>query len=111
MRGATRSSLFTLLGIAGEDDLDAPDLVTPTAQTSRPEKPKGQGNSRLNGQRPHPAKPGALNAARLRAHMPKAFPAHELLCQPFKRQRSPLKVCSERSQEARASDSGIYLCS
>jgi hypothetical protein len=47
---ARRYALFTLFGIAGEDDLDAPDLMTPTAPTSEPEKPRGQGNGRLNGQ-------------------------------------------------------------
>ena len=31
---ARRYALFTLVGIAGEDDLDAPDLTTPTNQTS-----------------------------------------------------------------------------
>ena len=30
---ARRYALFTLVGIAGEDDLDAPDLLTPAAQT------------------------------------------------------------------------------
>ena len=29
---ARRYALFTLVGIAGEDDLDAPDLMTPRAQ-------------------------------------------------------------------------------
>jgi ERF superfamily len=47
---ARRYALFTLVGIAGEDDLDAPDLVTPTAPTSGLERPEGQGNGRLNGQ-------------------------------------------------------------
>jgi ERF superfamily len=46
---ARRYALFTLVGIAGEDDLDAPDLVTPTAPTSGLEKTKGRGNGRLNG--------------------------------------------------------------
>ncbi len=45
---ARRYALFTLVGIAGEDDLDAPDLLTPTAQSSGLEKPKGT-NARLNG--------------------------------------------------------------
>ena len=44
---ARRYALFTLVGIAGEDDVDAPDLVTSTQQTSGPEKPKGNGS--LNG--------------------------------------------------------------
>jgi hypothetical protein len=48
---ARRYALFTLVGIAGEDDLDAPDLVTPSAPTSEPEKPRAHGNSgALNGQ-------------------------------------------------------------
>ena len=46
---ARRYALFTLVGIAGEDDLDAPDLTTPTNKTSGPEKPSGTGNGRLNG--------------------------------------------------------------
>jgi hypothetical protein len=46
---ARRYGLFTLVGIAGEDDLDAPDLSTPTSQASGPEKPKKDGNDRLNG--------------------------------------------------------------
>src|SRR5208283_2532003 len=51
---ARRYALFTLVGIAGEDDLDAPDLSTPTSQTSGPEKPKGDGNNRLNGGQRNP---------------------------------------------------------
>jgi hypothetical protein len=46
---ARRYGLFTLAGIAGEDDLDAPDLQTPTVPTSGLEEPKGPGNGRLNG--------------------------------------------------------------
>jgi ERF superfamily len=37
---ARRYALFTLVGIAGEDDLDAPDLLSPTSQTSSPDKSK-----------------------------------------------------------------------
>jgi hypothetical protein len=33
LRYARRFALFTLVGVAGEDDLDAPDLTTPTRQT------------------------------------------------------------------------------
>jgi ERF superfamily len=36
---ARRYALFTLVGIAGEDDLDAPDLNTPTNSSSEPETP------------------------------------------------------------------------
>ena len=46
---ARRYALFTLVGIAGEDDLDAPDLTTPTNRTAGPEKLQRVGNARLNG--------------------------------------------------------------
>ena len=46
---ARRYALFTLVGIAGEDDLDAPELTTPTNQTSGSEKPQGSNKARLNG--------------------------------------------------------------
>jgi hypothetical protein len=51
---ARRYALFTLVGIAGEDDLDAPDLITPIDQASTTAKseggnPSGQGNGRLKG--------------------------------------------------------------
>ena len=54
---ARRYALFTLVGIAGEDDLDAPDLNAPTNQASGPRRQDGlgngvshdQGNGRLNG--------------------------------------------------------------
>src|SRR5262245_55916776 len=46
---ARRYALFTLVGIAGEDDLDAPDLTTPPNKIPGPETPKGDGNGQLNG--------------------------------------------------------------
>jgi hypothetical protein len=46
---ARRYALFTLVGIAGEDDLDAPDLQPPTSQAVEPPRQTGQGNGRLNG--------------------------------------------------------------
>jgi hypothetical protein len=47
---ARRYALFTLVGIAGEDDIDAPDLTAPTSQTSRTEKPDISNQSgRMNG--------------------------------------------------------------
>jgi hypothetical protein len=57
---ARRYALFTLVGIAGEDDLDAPDLITPTNESSAMAKPErgnslGQGNGRLNGGQPYRA--------------------------------------------------------
>jgi ERF superfamily len=45
---ARRYALFTLVGIAGEDDLDAPDLTAPTNRTTDPEKPRPTGNGRPN---------------------------------------------------------------
>ena len=51
MPGAT--ALFTLVGIAGEDDLDAPDLAAPTNTSSgkEPAHAKAAGNGKLNGGR------------------------------------------------------------
>jgi hypothetical protein len=46
---ARRYALFTLVGIAGEDDLDAPDLQTPTSQAVEPPRQPNRGNGRLNG--------------------------------------------------------------
>jgi ERF superfamily protein len=46
---ARRYALFTLVSIAGEDDLDAPDLQAPAAQKQGPEQPAARGNDRLNG--------------------------------------------------------------
>jgi ERF superfamily len=54
---ARRYALFTLVGIAGEDDIDAPDLVTPQQQTPGPEKPKANGS--LNGGQLHAPRPAA----------------------------------------------------
>ena len=50
---ARRYALFTLVGIAGEDDLDAPDLITPT-NTAAGKEPgeKANGNGPLNGGHP-----------------------------------------------------------
>jgi hypothetical protein len=61
---ARRYALFTLVGIAGEDDLDAPDLITPTNQTSAAAKPEdrsapGRNNGRLNGGQPDRTPTGA----------------------------------------------------
>ncbi|MGB7101973.1 MAG: ERF family protein, partial [Xanthobacteraceae bacterium] len=42
---ARRYALFTLVGIAGEDDLDAPDLITPTGAVAG----EGRGPGKANG--------------------------------------------------------------
>src|SRR6516165_1828650 len=46
---ARRYALFTLVGIAGEDDLDAPDLLTPAAPESKTGGAIGDKKDRLNG--------------------------------------------------------------
>ena len=50
---ARRYALFTLVGIAGEDDLDAPDLIAPKPAMPEPQQPKAMsghgGNGRSNG--------------------------------------------------------------
>ena len=60
---ARRYALFTLVGIAGEDDLDAPDLKPPTAQNIGIVTPPANTNSRLNGRQG----PSAYNRARAAA--------------------------------------------
>src|ERR1700758_4660920 len=46
---ARRYALFTLVGMAGEDDIDAPDLSAPTAATaSGPNEPMPDNDRRLN---------------------------------------------------------------
>src|SRR5262249_44644033 len=47
---ARRYGLFTLVGIAGEDDLDAPDLIAPTTPPPRTQEPPiRKTRGRLNG--------------------------------------------------------------
>jgi ERF superfamily len=55
---ARRYALFTLVGIAGEDDLDAPDLVTPTNKAPSPENPKEHGNGQFTGAHHKASLPG-----------------------------------------------------
>ena len=51
---ARRYALFALVGITGEDDLDAPDLATPTAPTSEVDKLAEDKSGHLNGGQAHP---------------------------------------------------------
>src|SRR6516165_7017730 len=44
---ARRYALFTLVGIAGEDDLDAPDLIARTIPPLKAERPPGNQNGQL----------------------------------------------------------------
>jgi hypothetical protein len=46
---ARRYALFTLVGIAGEDDLDAPDLLSPAVPETKTDHPIENGKDRLNG--------------------------------------------------------------
>jgi hypothetical protein len=60
---ARRYALFTLVGIAGEDDLDAPDLIAPTTPSPRTEEPPtGKAKGRPNGGPAHQAQ--ALSVTR-----------------------------------------------
>ena len=72
---ARRYALFTLVGIAGEDDLDAPDLLPPEQPASKPDEPNRTGNGRLNGGNSHSPQRAAgrrVNAACSRSAEPDA---------------------------------------
>jgi hypothetical protein len=45
---ARRYALFTLVGIAGEDDLDAPDLLSPAVSETKADNPSGNKKDRFN---------------------------------------------------------------
>jgi hypothetical protein len=61
---ARRYALFTLVGIAGEDDLDAPDLISPSQPTPGHNRRAIRGNGRLDGK-----------SSKLAARTPLARPA------------------------------------
>src|ERR1700692_1529852 len=66
-------ALFTLVGIAGEDDLDAPDLAVspPLPPTLAQEQPKATGNSTLNGGYNHSAvRPAPRRYTNIVSHSP-----------------------------------------
>jgi hypothetical protein len=69
---ARRYALFTLVGIAGEDDLDAPDLAAspPPTPPTAPERPKGSGNGTLNGSHHDPMQRAAPRRAERAASKP-----------------------------------------
>jgi hypothetical protein len=56
---ARRYALFTLVGIAGEDDLDAPDIAAPISHKSEPAKPETP-SRKTNGTSPPTATPPAI---------------------------------------------------
>ena len=51
---ARRYALFTLVGIAGEDDLDAPDLAAPTNKAPGPERLQAEAGAKPKGAQPKP---------------------------------------------------------
>jgi hypothetical protein len=56
---ARRYALFTLVGIAGEDDIDAPDLKAPMPPASAAAKPEPNRHGRLNGGQSIPGRGGS----------------------------------------------------
>jgi hypothetical protein len=67
---ARRYALFTLVGIAGEDDLDAPDVVSPTAPETKVDPSFAHRNSNLNGGQSHSTQPSEKGSAKLTALKP-----------------------------------------
>jgi hypothetical protein len=65
---ARRYALFTLVGIAGEDDLDAPDLCYPgpSSTATPPARSAGNGRERASGKATPPVLLGATLSASLR---------------------------------------------
>jgi hypothetical protein len=61
---ARRYALFTLVGIAGEDDLDAPDLVAPSPATSQSKAPKRDSKTDGNGRTHRPSAGAAKRGCR-----------------------------------------------
>ena len=79
---ARRYALFTLVGIAGEDDLDAPDLPTPTAKPVDPQKPAERSHGNLNGKGNKPGQTTVSQAAGIRSSQsPNAVVAPEASAQ------------------------------
>ena len=71
---ARRYALFTLVGIAGEDDLDAPDVAAPISQKPQPPKPKTIGGKPNGGSSSNPVVPAAKPKKR-----PEDHPANPVL--------------------------------
>ena len=54
-----RRYALSLVGIAGEDDMDAPDLAPPSSQARLAERASGNGTNRLNGNSHRSARPSS----------------------------------------------------
>ena len=94
---ARRYALFTLVGIAGEDDLDAPDLQTPTSQAVEPPSQPRRGNGRLNG--------GAAAPGRVR----KAYPtASKPIIEPVQSAELRGRLLAELSRLASGEDAAMW---
>jgi ERF superfamily len=74
---ARRYALFTLVGIAGEDDLDAPDLVTPPLQGSANHEPSRKGPTNGTGGSPVRASSSAQSRQELASNPKPNLPAEE----------------------------------
>ncbi|MDN4986778.1 ERF family protein [Bradyrhizobium sp. WYCCWR 13022] len=72
---ARRYGLFTLVGIAGEDDLDAPDLAIPASRSS---SPNGASPTDGDSEDRRPAPPPKLNGSAFQRPAPKANAARIL---------------------------------
>jgi ERF superfamily len=71
---ARRYALFTLVGIAGEDDLDAPDLMSPTSKAPNPKTPKRFGGGQFISAQNKATLPGRV----IRTHARKPSPSSRL---------------------------------
>ena len=80
---ARRYALFTLVGIAGEDDLDAPDIAAPISQRPEPAKPKTTGGKLNGGGPPNTVAPATKPKKRQEARPAKPLEADlsAALCQ------------------------------
>jgi hypothetical protein len=74
---ARRYALFTLVGIAGEDDLDAPDLLADPQPQSSPETAKPQSRVKGNLHSPRPTTLDADKSAELRNRLLQELSTYE----------------------------------
>ena len=74
---ARRYGLFALVGIAGEDDLDAPDLLSPIAPKAKTDPPTGNKKDRPNGGQGQSVQP-VSGSHRVKTGPPTSRPKPEL---------------------------------